>query len=421
MKLAFEVWVAGQEMSAEARELFAEAVLCHKISAYRAAMIMSYLGVQTVLRDRLLQSSGPNGFVAGRWAVIQSDLRSDDKWDAAAFDAVQMKSPPVFDVSDDIRNQFMFWKNRRNDCAHAKANAISQPYIETFWLFVQSNLPKLVVGGSRADLLQRIQQHFDPSVTPVGQSTGPLIAMISSSVVPADVSAFLGDVDAFFQANLKPALFRKLSREECAFFADALKSADPAVSSAVAAFVASREELLLEVLRYSPGAAACFSGYPTEIRKIWHDRLFERGAKDLKVLCALLSASAIPAAQEDEAILASVRKFNDEAPSGDCALILSHTSFEKAFWKVAFEDAWIEEFEWANRNAGTIVRLISAKGLDDEMVEAIRRAFSRGYHAYDLAAALEAMFADLPALATDFRARIKALMESGPQYLPSVR
>lgn len=42
MKIPFEKWIEDNSIPEEAKELFAESIICYKISAYRSAFIMSY-------------------------------------------------------------------------------------------------------------------------------------------------------------------------------------------------------------------------------------------------------------------------------------------------------------------------------------------------------------------------------------------
>ncbi|MFD4820919.1 hypothetical protein ACFY5J_19515 [Peribacillus butanolivorans] len=134
----------------------------------------------------------------------------------------------------------MFWENRRNDCAHAKGNIISYPHVESFWLFLQSNLPKFVVNGGREFILQGIKNHFDPTRTPVGTTIYPIINKIKTSIDIVDYKEFLQKLMDFSKdydskhyslimndnlANMWPSLFQ-LPEVYCDVLVDILIS-DP--------------------------------------------------------------------------------------------------------------------------------------------------------------------------------------------------
>jgi hypothetical protein len=147
MRIEFDDWLSSQKISATAEGLFKESIVCYKASAYRAALLLSYVGLQTIIKDRLLSANCPSSIPAGQWAGIIRNLTDDDRWDSQVYGAIQMKSPAsIFGISDDLRNQITYWRNRRNDCAHSKQNEINFPHVETFWLFIKSNLAKLVVN-----------------------------------------------------------------------------------------------------------------------------------------------------------------------------------------------------------------------------------------------------------------------------------
>lgn len=168
MKTSFEKWVENQNFSVDANTLFEEAVICYKVSAYRASFIMTYLGIQTILRDRVLNNQNtPDNIPENMWEGFLNDLRSEDTWDQTVFRLVIRKRPDnPFLITDDIRNQYTYFKNIRNDCAHAKSNTISHPHVELLWLFIESNLNKFIVNGGKNGLIERIKKHYDTRITP---------------------------------------------------------------------------------------------------------------------------------------------------------------------------------------------------------------------------------------------------------------
>lgn len=183
VKLPIQEWLEGKNLGTDADALFEESVQCFKAGAYRAALLMSYLGFQSILRDRILSAGAPAGVPPGMWSSIQSKLRSDDEWDPSVFDATQQKAPaPVFPVSEDLRQQVTYWKNRRNDCAHSKPGPITASHVEAFWVFVRAHSSKFAVNGSIEALLEKLKRHFDASITPPGTDATPLADEFTSIV-----------------------------------------------------------------------------------------------------------------------------------------------------------------------------------------------------------------------------------------------
>ena len=138
MKLPFEEWILSQEISADAKDLISEAIVCYKANANRAALLFSYLCFQTIIRDRMLNANRPDNIPEGMWTDILKKLRNEDTWDQTVFDNLQRQQPKeIFILNDDIRNQITYWKNRRNDCAHSKNNIIGVSHVdEKFLVFI---------------------------------------------------------------------------------------------------------------------------------------------------------------------------------------------------------------------------------------------------------------------------------------------
>lgn len=196
MKLDFEKWYEEKIINNEAKKLFNESCLCYKVGAYRAAFLMTYLGFQNILKERLLKSEVcPQGIPQSLWKKTQEDLLDDKKWDDAVFDSVnRIKPSNPFLINDDIRKQYEYFRCIRNDCAHAKSNIISYPHVESLWLFIQSNYNKFVVNGGRKGLLERISIHYNPIYTKPGSDINPIIEDIITSMNVNEIPLFLKDV-----------------------------------------------------------------------------------------------------------------------------------------------------------------------------------------------------------------------------------
>lgn len=65
-----------------------------------------------------------------------------------------------FKISKSRIAQMEYWRSLRNDCVHSKDNLIVAAHVESFWLFIQSILPKLVINGSKDFLLSELEDYL---------------------------------------------------------------------------------------------------------------------------------------------------------------------------------------------------------------------------------------------------------------------
>ena len=166
MKIPFRTWLEDQEIDEASRALFEEGILCYSVGAYRAALVFSYLGLLRSVAHRLMNSSRPVNFPQNLWDQIQERVREDLTWEREVYESLhRSKQASLFLIDEDLRIQLQYWRNLRNDAAHARTNEIGAPHAESFWLFVRSNLGKFIVAGGRTGLYERFRRHFDPSYT----------------------------------------------------------------------------------------------------------------------------------------------------------------------------------------------------------------------------------------------------------------
>lgn len=201
MILPFENWVnRNSSLSEDSRTLFTESIVCYKSAAYRAALLLSYLGFMTCLKERVLNATIPTPFPAGEWDSLMQKLRNEDLWENCTFDLTQrkealnddksIKKVPVFNISESQREEIKYWKNKRNECAHNKRSIIIPGHVEIFWTFLKSNLSKITVEGGMESLIQKISKHYDVNFTPSGKDVSPLILEIETAVTKEQLHGF---------------------------------------------------------------------------------------------------------------------------------------------------------------------------------------------------------------------------------------
>src|SRR5690625_3673250 len=190
MDLAVEKWLRNQNFDEESLKLFDESIICYKADAYRAGLLFSYLGTQSVIKSRIFEAECPDGVAEFFWNDINKDLLNDDKWETTVWLALTSKKHgEIFKIGDaHLKTQLEYWRGIRNDCAHAKDNEIIAAHIESYWAFIRSNLPKLVVSGGKDSIINRIRRHFDPKYTPPKADPSPIIKDIVVGVKEEDLT-----------------------------------------------------------------------------------------------------------------------------------------------------------------------------------------------------------------------------------------
>ncbi|WMX58986.1 hypothetical protein [Peribacillus sp. R9-11] len=410
MKLKFEEWLVEQgiDKDSEVNELFIEGITCYKASAYRAALLFSFLGFQTMIKHRILNSKPAENYAIGEWDQLKINLQNDDVWDKKIIESIQNKQKPIFKVSEDLREQYVFWKNRRNDCAHAKGNTISYPHVESFWLFLQSNLPKFVVNGGREFILQSIKNHFDPTRTPVGITIDPIILKIKTSIDIVDYKEFLQKLKDFtIDYDLINSIINM--NDNLANMWHSLFQLPEVYCDVLVDFLVSDPPFCLDILRVKQQMVQYFHRKSTFIRMLWK-KDFNRDS-DYKVFIGLLRYNLIPKDQISEAykhVLENIStQYFDEDSSwlyGEDGIInenekmvLLDRGFFGEFEKIAFEQKKVVyDFNWGNLNKELFVYYIRHFGLNKRFVESINDALYRANPPFKLRDELKLFYKNEP-------------------------
>ncbi|MBY6052780.1 hypothetical protein [Cytobacillus firmus] len=387
MRIKFEEWLIDQEIGIGANDLFEESIICYKASAYRAALLFSFLGFQTIIKQRIINSKPANDYQDGEWNQLKKDLLNDDKWDKLIIEIIQNKKKPIFNITEDLREQYSFWKNRRNDCAHAKGNAVSYPHVEGFWLFIQSNLAKFVVNGGMKFILQEIRNHFDPARTPAETAIEPIIKQIPFSIDKVDYKEFLLELKDFSLAQHSKSAYLMIDKNIAEMWYQLFKLPENYFVELVD-FLVKDHSFCLTIIRRKPEMVKYFNNKETFIRMLWKKDLSR--LDDYKVFIELLRHNLIPESQLNESFehIFSILEtpFFDEdswwlVMSGGVndldKMVLLDKGFFTKFNEIAFEGEKIAyNFNWGNRNKELVIYYINEFGLNETLVTAINKALT---------------------------------------------
>ncbi|MDH6374320.1 hypothetical protein M2444_006170 [Paenibacillus sp. PastF-3] len=400
MRLKIEEWLTSQIVSEEAGNLLKESIVCYKASAYRAGILFSYLFFQTVLKERILSAKKPDDIPVAKWNAIIQNLRNDDKWDEEVYEAVKRGpgSWVIFNLTDDLRQQVTYWKNRRNDCAHAKTNGIHASHVESLWSFIQYNLPKFVVNGGKAALLEKVRVHFDITLTAPNTDFMYITNEIIHSIYEYDYEEFIVELnqlvgeDTFFDSLYGSE--RKIS------FWLKLFGLNDAFDKTLIEYLMVNENLNNAILKSDSSKVVYYREHPQFIRKLWFD-----GKIEPSILAALFRNDLIPFDQQEEAIesiVISYQRVYPEIIQEEDMNVLIARGLPTIFKRIAFVESRISSFEWANHaKRWLVIWYIKKYGVDEIIVWALTNTF-RGDHPWHLRDALKEVFNEDPVLKDSF-------------------
>lgn len=406
----------------EAETALNEAITCYKGGGYRAGLLFSYLAFSLTLRHRILGVVGtPPCFAPGEWTSKRSELTNEDKWDKCTFEATQSRGPKaIFLISDDLRQQILYWKDRRNDCAHFKDNDIGSSHVESFWAFIRSNLGKFVPVGSRESVLQRLVSHFDPNLTPPGQDPMPIVREIPSSVEGASLPAFFMDLN---EALLQTDVFSEISsRRNIANVHDCImRLGDANTIDLLLTYLKREPKQLLALLDLAPGHVQLLHSDPQSIRKLWREQLFSKSHRGLRVYSALLRNNLIPDNEKDEANGHVALSLRGEIPAEEDVSDLQNGGFFHCFAELVFATPpykHLDDFDWGNKHARFLVWYIEQFGFtDDNLIRALCSVFRRVYHPTIAANEIRDLFQRNTTLRQSFQSRAQQLSLGLPDAL----
>ncbi|AWE07039.1 hypothetical protein DCE79_06310 [Lysinibacillus sp. 2017] len=422
MRLRFEEWILSQEISTDAKDLINEALLCYKATAYKASLLFSYLCFQTIIRDRMLNAHKPDNISQGLWDDILKNLRNEDKWDSTVYDNLQRQSPKeIFLLNDDIRNQITFWKNRRNDCAHSKNNKITVSHVESFWTFIRSNLPKIMVNGSREALINKIKRHFDVSLTAPNADITYIVNEVPQAIEESDLNVFFETIFNYFTDT---TILWDIDQSYISFWEKLFLLNNEKVTRYLVQFMKSNENLVMPFLRAFPNRVNYFSSDASFIRNLWHSKIFENAYDpkgDLKLYCAILRNDLIAYEEQDEAKENIVRKISNIIPDEDDFYILNKNDFFVKFKEIIFGTSFLNNFDRANNRRDIITYYLQQFPLDELVVRAITSTFDTSNHPWHLRDALNEFFIENPEKRDSFITILGEYEIEPPCYLSSIK
>ncbi|WP_425636048.1 hypothetical protein ACPUEN_11680 [Algoriphagus yeomjeoni] len=409
MKLKFESWVENaNSINDEAKSLFVESIVCYKAGACRASLLLSYLAFTTCLKHRFLNGDKPIIFPQGEWDEYLKKVRNEDKWESTIFDLTQLKEvpnqdksikkSPVFTISDSLRDEIKYWKDRRNECAHNKDSLILEAHVEVFWAFLQSNLGKITIEGGMDSLIQKIEKHYDVNFTPKGRDVTPLINEIESAVPKGELLEFWKKLFPIIDPTF-PDFFWD---ETILNFLDLLlQKTSASVINSFYDFLKSDNKILVNVLSERPRFIIELGFSAEEIRNFWKVKIQDVSG-GIDIYANLVRNNMIPNAEIDEAnshLVTTIRLYVSDMENH---LTLVKCGFSNVLREYLLLNCQNKDFNWMNKKSLLIYGYLKFNGIDSEWLVVINKVFAREYYPFRLLDRLDSLINENPSIKKDW-------------------
>lgn len=400
MKLPFEIWIEKSNFSPTVKALFIESTICYKSNAYRASLLLSYLGFLTALKDRILSANKPNLFPKGEWDALTKRLQNEDTWESNVFDATQQMEKvdnnkvkikdAIFSIPDSLRHQIKYWKDRRNDCAHNKDNQITSSHIEVFWVFLESNNLKISVEGGVQSFLYKLKLHYDKTYTPKGKDVTPLVQEIEYTVQSTELGAFWEQ--AF---TIVDNMYEYWIDNNVLDFVDKVfTSTNDSIQKSLITFLKTKESTLFDIVSINPKWFLLLGFTAQEIRNFWNTKIFKT-KNCLGLFACLLRNNLIPQNEIEEANTLIFNKLKYYTDSQEDHITLLNNGFGNTINRIAFEENNIAQFMWVNNKADILRDYIEQYPLTSIAVEKLCIEFNKdNFFSFWLLERLEKLFSD---------------------------
>ncbi|MBO0586472.1 hypothetical protein [Sporosarcina sp. E16_8] len=396
MRLPIEDWIEDlQSLNIENKNLFEESITCYKASAYKAALLFSFLGFQQIIKERILNAERPDYYQEQVWESIKRDLRKEEAWDTAVNEAIKKRddNKKIFNISDDIRQQAIYWRYRRNDCAHSKPNIIKASHVEAFWFFLISNLTKFVVEGSKDSLTKKIKRHFDLNYTRDDADFMYLIREIPSAIQEDSIDEFITELNSMFA---KSSFIYPADEGRAMAFLNEIINLNTVISRKLIEFIKGYEQLELYFLAEYPEKVSTFyHSDTTGIRNLWRVKLNKSTPGKLSIFTSLILNGYL-GTEKEEAIIHFINNNTDAIPTEiECGHLLRHGYFRMYESLIyADESPLLNDFNFGNGSIKSIIGHLDIIDLSDNIVQSIQRIFQASPFPNKLRIALNKYFSE---------------------------
>lgn len=359
------------------RDILNDAIRCYRNGIARPALMLSYIAFIQAVKDNLLKSDMPKGFNEPKWKACMSKLRQENAWDEQVISCIKCRDkPPYFELTDSLRDDVCYWRNRRNDCAHYKDSEITLSHVAAFWVFIMDNYNKFTPIGSLMQSVNDYKRHYNVSITPKGTSTEVIFKRLCLAIkTEDDLLLFLKETDSCMQYEEQAQLLHDLLMNE--------RHKDKVISLLIGKLKQVKMYLALKPADVS----VVLGNNPEMTRKFWYED-FQLFASCANVYVEMLRAKMIPQGEIKESLEMFLKHeykrgaFNVNRPEDFNVLK------ENGLYDIFIEEYLSEDFVCNNPSekcykTDFYISLIHRGGISDKLIKALSESI-KGTFPYTL-------------------------------------
>lgn len=359
------------------RDILNDVIRCYRNGIARPALMLSYIAFIQAVKDNLLKSDMPKGFNEPRWNACMSKLRQENTWDEQVISCIKCRDkPPYFELTDSLRDDVCYWRNRRNDCAHYKDSEITLSHVAAFWVFIMDNYNKFTPIGSLMQSVNDYKRHYNVSITPKGTSTEVIFKRLCLAIkTEDDLLLFLKETDSCMQYEEQAQLLHDLLMNE--------RHKDKVISLLIGKLKQVKMYLALKPADVS----VVLGNNPEMTRKFWYED-FQLFASCANVYVEMLRAKMIPQGEIKESLEMFLKHeykrgaFNVDSPE------YFNVLKENGLYDIFIEEYLSKDFVCNNPSekcykTDFYISLIHRGGISDKLIKALSESI-KGTFPYTL-------------------------------------
>lgn len=279
--------------------LFEDSIRCFAAGIYRQAYLLAYQGFSQHVRNIVLNAKMPKGYDPNKWNGVQAKLKNEKEFDEQVFTCIQQKNcptgtPPVvaiLDMPDTLRDDFTFWRNRRNDCAHYKAYDINVSHVLAFYSMLNQYLLTITVEGGMKSLLREFEDAFDPEKTSPKVSIQPLVDKILLMVKPSEMNKFFDGLKGITRFQFEAKFYSILE--------GILSGSNTELKNYVIAYLRQSDALVNFLSHYPEEVGQLLA--EDEVRPLWYSKL--RSCRErFSIVAELISVGLLVEGEVEECL-----------------------------------------------------------------------------------------------------------------------